>query len=435
MAIPMFANVNTLGITYTHGEIREHHFETIFHKIMGIPESEIAGVDDRCEIRFIFKVTTKERFDDICSRFTCKDIFLEHGNIIRVDDISTEGTMVELRRVPFDLSNKHLKILLSKYGNVNKCQSYFHKYGNYSIFSKSGHRIAWIDLKCPTPRILNIGETQNFLNVSYSNQPFVCNKCGKTGHRARQCNTKVSDYVNVIDVDSLQDKNSNDDDKDDEIVSLKCPDDEIVSFDTADVDIHIASSQSTNQFTCNKCDYKCSYEAILQEHMLGHTSEGTLPCTNVDVHKQDVVKTQGKDFKCFICGTVSLSKSAYDVHLALHDIDIQLSCSECDFECSNEDVLNNHISSHNTYKCKVCNFTFTTAENLSEHGRTHNPSKFNCTDCEYKCSTKTELKNHKKQHTGEKNGSAKRDQPDHSISPEGNVTNKKAALRSKNPFK
>ena len=52
----------------------------------------------------------------------------------------------------------HLKILLNKYGNVNKCQSYFHKYGKYSNFSKSGHRIAWIELNDHIPRILNIEE-------------------------------------------------------------------------------------------------------------------------------------------------------------------------------------------------------------------------------------------------------------------------------------
>ena len=59
-------NVNTLGITYIDGVIREHHYETIFDKLMEIPESEIEGVDGRCETRFIFKVTSQQRYNDIC---------------------------------------------------------------------------------------------------------------------------------------------------------------------------------------------------------------------------------------------------------------------------------------------------------------------------------------------------------------------------------
>ena len=112
----------------------------------------------------------------------------------------------------------------------------------------------------------------------------------------------------------------------------------------------------------------------------------------------------------------------------MHDIEINLSCPECDFECLNQDVLNNHISSHIIYACKVCNYTFKTAKHLSEHGKIHNVGKFNCSECEYTCSSKGELRNHKKQHTGEKTESNKREL---SISPEANVPSKKAALRNK----
>ena len=400
-------NVNTLGITYIHGVIREHHYETIFDKLMEIPESEIEGVDGRCETRFIFKVTSQQRYNDICSRFTGKDIFLERGHTIRVDDISTKCTMVELTIVPFDLSNDHLKILLNKYGNVNKCQSYFHKYGKYSNFSKSGHRIAWIELNDHIPRILNIKETHNFLNVTYHKQPFACNLCGNAGHRARGCKTKPADFINVLDMELLQKKIGDS------------------GSNSVDLDIHVESSQSTNKFACTMCDYKCSYVNILQDHMLCHISEDALP----DDNNSQVVSDKNENaFKCFICDTVSLCKKSHDEHLAMHDIEINRSCPECDFECLNEDVLNNHISSHIIYACKVCNYTFKTAKDLSEHGKIHNVGKFNCSECEYTCSSKGELRNHKKQHTGEKTESNKRGL---SISPEANVPSKKAALRNK----
>ena len=129
MSVSTCYNVNTLGVSYIQGKTIERHYEEIFDKIMGIPDSEIEGVDSRGDNRFIFKVTTQQRYDDICERFTGRDILLEPGYTIRVDDISTKGTLVEIERVPFDVSNKQLEILLSKYGEVNKCQSYFHKYG------------------------------------------------------------------------------------------------------------------------------------------------------------------------------------------------------------------------------------------------------------------------------------------------------------------
>ena len=157
-------NVNTIGITYTQGVIRRHHFKTIFYQIMGIPESEIEGVDLQCDTRFIFKVTTKQRYDDICSKFTGRDIFIEQGHIIRVDDISTPGTMIELMHVPFDLCNDDLSILFGNFGTVNKCQSYFHRYGDYSNLSKSGPRLIWVSLDGHIPRVLHIPETRNFIN-------------------------------------------------------------------------------------------------------------------------------------------------------------------------------------------------------------------------------------------------------------------------------
>ena len=375
MAVSTYCNVNTLGISYIQGKTLEHHYEEILDKVMGIPDSEIEGVDGRGDNRFIFKVTTQQRYNDICEHFTGRDIFLERGHTIRVDDISTKGTLVEIERVPFDVSNEQLKVLLSKYGEVNKCQSYFHKYGKYSNLNKSGHRIAWIDIKSHIPRILNIKETQNFLCITYPEQPFSCNECGIVGHVARRCRTRPDEFINVIDAYPMQNK-----------ISSAISENKHSNIDPADLDIHIESSQSTNDFECSQCVYKCAYEHILQEHMLSHTSEGT-------------------------------SQGSYD--------EIKFSCSKCDFECLNEDDLNKHMPSHGKYKCKVCNETFKTTRLLTEHGRIHTEKKLRCIECDYIPSSNEELKQHMKQHTGDKNGFNKK----LPISPEANIPTKKTVLR------
>ena len=119
-------------------------------------------------------------------------------------------------------------------------------------------------------------------------------------------------------------------------ISSAISDNKHSNIDPADLDIHIESSQSTNDFECSQCVYKCAYEHILQEHMQSHTSEGT-------------------------------SQGSYD--------EIKFSCSKCDFECLNEDDLNKHMPSHGKFKCKVCNETFKTTRLLTEHGRIHTEKK------------------------------------------------------------
>ena len=375
MSVTTCHNVNTLGISYIQGKTAEHHYEEILEKLMGIPDSEIEGIDNRSDGRFIFKVTTQDRYNDICERFTGRDIFLERGHTIRVDDISTKGTLVEIERVPFDINNEQLKILLSKYGEVNKCQNYLHNYGKYSNLNKSGHRIAWIDLKSHIPRIINIKETQNFLHITYPEQPFSCNKCGKVGHVAWRCRTKSDDVINTIDSYPMQNK-----------ISSANSVNKLPNIDAADLEIHIESSQSANELECPQCDYKCPYEPIMQDHMLIHISEETSKCSN------DEIKS---------------------------------SCPKCEFESLNEDDFNNHMLSHGKFICKVCNEPFKTEKHLTNHVKIHTEKKLKCTECDYLFSTNDELKKHMKQHTGDKKGSNKK----LPISPEANTSTRKTVPR------
>ena len=60
MDAPELKKENTIGITYVRGVIHDRHYETIIEKILGIPEDEIEGIDDRGNCRFIFKVKSSE---------------------------------------------------------------------------------------------------------------------------------------------------------------------------------------------------------------------------------------------------------------------------------------------------------------------------------------------------------------------------------------
>ena len=78
---------NCIGITYNVSEIQESHYEKIIENLLGVPEDEVEGIDDRGSTRFLFQVSTKKRYDLICETFTGRDITLETHCVIQVDDI------------------------------------------------------------------------------------------------------------------------------------------------------------------------------------------------------------------------------------------------------------------------------------------------------------------------------------------------------------
>ena len=59
---PKLKRENTIGINFIEGCCEEELYEIIIEKTLGIPEEEIEGIDDRGNTKFIFKVSTEERF-------------------------------------------------------------------------------------------------------------------------------------------------------------------------------------------------------------------------------------------------------------------------------------------------------------------------------------------------------------------------------------
>ena len=129
-----------------------------------------------------------------------RDIPIGYNHVIQVDDISSYGTRVEVSRVPFNINNDMLKMMLQSYGDVYKCQNYFRKFGDYSNLNKTGDRVVWMKLKKQIPQSLRINKTEMNIYVKYSNQPMTCNRCGSVGHRARFCSLEPKDYKNIIEI-------------------------------------------------------------------------------------------------------------------------------------------------------------------------------------------------------------------------------------------
>ena len=174
---------NCIGIQYNKGLVQQFHYDLILNDILGIPDNELEGIDNRGNDRWIFQVTSKERYNKICENFTGKDISIGHNGWIQVDDISSSGTRIEISCVPFSISNQQLSGMLSKYGEVYKCQNYYRTFWRYSNLNSTGDRILWMKLREHIPQSINIRKTEiSSLYVKYQKQPLSCNIFGHTGH-------------------------------------------------------------------------------------------------------------------------------------------------------------------------------------------------------------------------------------------------------------
>ena len=149
MSVPTLKRVNTVGIKYVTGEIKEEHFEKIIEDILQIPEDEVLGIDERYR-KFILKVDNEERYRLICENFTEMQLTVEPGVMIEVTDISSYRIRVLVRDVPFEVDNEKLRRLLSYYGHVEK----IYNQNNYDEHLFIHHYLATIILNIYILRLI-----------------------------------------------------------------------------------------------------------------------------------------------------------------------------------------------------------------------------------------------------------------------------------------
>ena len=147
MPVPALKRVNTVGIRYLRGDIKEEHFEKIIEGLLHIPEDEVLGIDERYR-KFLLKVDNEERYQTICENFTDMQLTVEPGVIIEVNDISSYRTRVLMKDVPFELDDMKLRTFLNRYGNVEK----IYNQNNYKLRRskykkvRTGKKIVWMDI-------------------------------------------------------------------------------------------------------------------------------------------------------------------------------------------------------------------------------------------------------------------------------------------------
>ena len=70
-------------------------------------------------------------------------------------------------------------------------------------------------------------------------------------------------------------------------------------------------------------------------------------------------------------------------------------------KCQNDDVIRNHLKSHDIYACDKCNYRATSTRGLSNHMKTHKDKQLKCKKCDFTANTLNKLNAHLRTHTGD----------------------------------
>ena len=327
MVIPAMPKVNTIGIRFIKGSKTEDLLDTIIHDKLGIPVTELAGLADYGPTKHLVKVKSEQMYDHLVSRYVGYPLRIDNNNEIEVDDLSSYKDRVNISRVPFEMSQETLESLLGRYGQVDKLivrTSRDRKHRNVPI----DQALVFMSVTTPIPSTLWIIEAQQYMYFSYKQQPQTCINCGSLAHKALRCDvfkdTRPENRPNAVSVSAgdTQDEgenvanashhsastggnensngnsnnqsnenNESNEDNDDTIENEDTSDDSgnddnennvdsdndvnnnTIGSPSDDLDTEDENDDTNfdDQFACPKCDFKCSTNHGLVDHMKFHT--------------------------------------------------------------------------------------------------------------------------------------------------------------------
>jgi len=165
------------------------------------------------------------------------------------------------------------------------------------------------------------------------------------------------------------------------------------------------------KFECNLCEYKCSTNGHLQQHIkIVHDKIKDIECNlceykcSTNGNLQEHIKSvhdKIKDIECNLCEYTCSLNSNLQRHIKIvHDKIKDIKCNLCEYKCSTNSNLQQHIKivhdKIKDIKCNLCEYTCSLNSNLQQHiKQVHDKIKdVECNKCKFKCSLNSNLQQH-----------------------------------------
>ena len=111
---------NTIGVRYVQGFLKNEHFRIILKDMLKLSTANIVALDERDNRHFLFKVSSEEIYDEICSVYTYRTYNVDHESAVIIEDISSYHTKVGITNIPFEVTDTEIVEILENYGKVDK---------------------------------------------------------------------------------------------------------------------------------------------------------------------------------------------------------------------------------------------------------------------------------------------------------------------------
>ena len=195
--------MNTIGVKYLKGVIKDEQYETIIENILGLRDEDILKIEEFNSTRFLFQVN-KGNYDNICNNHVCKFLTLDEDTIIMVEDISSYKTEIFVSNIKFDMTEEEVLKILEKYGTIKN--HYYRGKQSVKYFHGRGteHMTVIMELQSHIPSALYIKDTACDLLISYAGQPITCHRCGDLNHKIKSCNKQIGTGTNAYELDPEQ---------------------------------------------------------------------------------------------------------------------------------------------------------------------------------------------------------------------------------------
>ncbi|XP_023945997.1 zinc finger protein PLAGL1-like [Bicyclus anynana] len=175
---------------------------------------------------------------------------------------------------------------------------------------------------------------------------------------------------------------------------------------------------------CATCDKRFSSPGKLNQHVLSHTGELPFACDLCDkgfnskfkLVRHSLIHSKARAFACTVCGKTFNRKDHLTNHVRVHNPVKKLyTCERPDCRKSYTSLLSYrkhaalHSAEEGNLQCKICNEVFSTKQDIVNHLKVHTGSrtpksetdkKFTCDHCDRKFFTAKDVRRHLVVHTG-----------------------------------